>query len=205
MQKIGIYGGSFDPVHIGHIRIAETFIKALNLERLIVIPAANPPHKPGTTATGFHRYNMLKIACALLKDGDKIEISPIEINRRGKSYTCDTAIELRALYPNAELYLCMGLDMFVTLASWHNPQVIFDNTVICTVGRDGESHQQYVQYVIYSKKYTDSYNARTLYIPMKPIDISSGEIRESLAREEDVSDRLPLGIPEYIVENRLYR
>ena len=195
-QRIGIYGGSFDPVHNGHIILANHFIKHLNLDCLIIIPTVNAPHKDGAIADANHRYIMLKLA---YNNIDKVHISDIEINRKGKSYTSDTILELRKLYQNDKLYLCMGEDMFITLDSWHKPNIIFEHCIICVVPR--ESNKKYIDF---SYKFKENYNANIKIIKMEPIDISSTDIRNQLKQNKNAQSKLPKNILEYINKNNLY-
>ena len=129
MERIGIYGGTFNPPHIGHIQAAIQAVQTLNLEKLLVIPDRIAPHKvmPGNSATPQQRLDMLRIA---LDGGDRIEVSDIELNREGPSYTYETILQLRKTYPEARLVLLMGTDMFLSFHTWRNPRIILDNAML---------------------------------------------------------------------------
>ena len=119
VRKIAMYGGSFDPIHNAHVNIAQAFIKKLKLDKLLFIPAGQAPHKAGSDAApDRHRLAMCELAVTNVK---KAEVSDIELKRQGKSYTADTLSELSQLYPDSELYLIMGADMFMTLDTWYKP------------------------------------------------------------------------------------
>ena len=109
MKKIAMFGGSFNPPHIGHLELAQAFIDRLSLDKLLLIPVFSPPHKSGSEmASAQHRLNMCKL---LEKYNNKIEVSDIEVIRGGSSYTVDTLKALQALYPDDELFLIIGADM----------------------------------------------------------------------------------------------
>ena len=143
-MKIGIFGGTFNPPHLGHLAAAEAAIGALGLDKLYIVPASIPPHKelPEGTPAPEHRLSMAaKLADALLLP-EKLEVSSLELDREGKSYTADTLAALHAEYPGAELWLLMGTDMFLTLHLWHDPEAILKLAGVCAFGRaeqDGEA------------------------------------------------------------------
>ena len=124
-MKIGIYGGTFDPPHLGHMEAARTALEQMNLDRLIIIPDCEPPHKDlaEEAATPQQRLEM----AALMADGlgPRAEVSDLEIRREGKSYTAETLEELHRLYPQDQFYLLMGEDMFLTVEHWYRPETIF--------------------------------------------------------------------------------
>ena len=129
MERIGIYGGTFNPPHTGHIQAAKQAVEALGLSKLLVIPDRIAPHKvmPGNSATPQQRLDMLRIA---LKDSTGIEVSDIELNREGPSYTYETILQLREEYPDATLILFMGTDMFLSIHTWKNAEIILENATL---------------------------------------------------------------------------
>ena len=142
-MKIGIYGGTFDPIHRGHMAAAQTAAKLLELDKLLLIPAGIPPHKHKSSggANGAQRMEMTSIAADRLGLKIPVEVLDLELKREGKSYTSDTLRELRKQYPKDELWLLMGTDMFLTLQNWHEPKTIMKLAKICAFGRtesDGE-------------------------------------------------------------------
>ncbi len=134
MARIGIYGGSFNPPHLGHVLAAKEFQRTLNLDRMLFIPAAVPPHKilsPGSP-DGQERMALLKIAVRNLPFA---EVDDLELQREGISYTVDTLRALRTKYPNDELFLCVGTDMFLTFDTWYHPQEI------CSLAKIAMAHR----------------------------------------------------------------
>ena len=202
-MKIGIYGGTFNPPHLGHMAAAQTAIAALNLDKLLLVPAAIPPHKalPQGTPAPEHRLAMVeKMADAMRLPA--VEVCPIELHRQGPSYTSDTLEELRARYPGAELWLLVGTDMFLTLHLWHQPEEIFRLAGVCAFGRterDGEAvfapQRDYLAH---------TFGARLTTITLPGlVDISSTRLRELLGRGEGREYLLP-AVYGYILMNRLY-
>lgn len=126
MERIGIYGGTFNPPHAGHIQAAKQAVTALNLDKLVIVPTSIAPHKaiPEHSPTPRQRLEMLRIAAA---DCPKAEVSDIELNRGGISYTFQTVSELKERYPDAELILLMGSDMFLCFDQWKQPDDILKN------------------------------------------------------------------------------
>ena len=202
-MKIGIYGGTFNPPHLGHMTAAQTAIAALNLDKLLLVPAATPPHKalPQGTPAPEHRLAMVeKMADAMRLPA--VEVCPIELHRQGPSYTSDTLEEIRAQYPGAELWLLVGTDMFLTLHLWHQPEEIFRLAGVCAFGRterDGEAvfapQRDYLAH---------TFGARLTTITLPGlVDISSTRLRELLGRGEGREYLLP-AVYGYILMNRLY-
>ena len=181
-MKIGIYGGTFNPPHLGHMAAARTAAAVLGLDKLILIPAATPPHKqlPDGSPTPNQRLDIVRLMADNLGLPGVAEVSDLELARPGKSYTSDTLRALRDQYPEAELWLLMGTDMFLTLQYWHEPEVILELAGICAFGRteqDGEAlfapQREYLQ---------KTYNARVTTVTLPGlVDISSTDLRDMLA------------------------
>lgn len=203
--KIGIFGGTFNPPHLGHLAAARTAIGALELDKLLIIPAAIPPHKalPEGTPAPEHRLAMAaKLADALLLP-EKVEVSPIELERPGKSYTSDTLAWLKEEYPDAQLWLLMGTDMFLTLHLWHEPAAILKLAGVCAFGRteqDGE--EVFAPQREHLAKTFPGARITTITLPGL-VDVSSTRLRELLA-EGKGAEYLHPSVYGYILMNRLY-
>ena len=208
-MKIGIYGGTFNPPHLGHLEAARTAVKVLELDKLILIPAAVPPHKalPEGTPEGAHRLAMTeRMADALSMDAllrpKVVQVSTLELEREGKSYTADTLRAIRAQYPDAQLWLLMGTDMFLTLHLWHDPEVITQLAGICAFGRTEQDGEEL--FAPQREFLSQKYQAQIVTITLPGlVDVSSTRLRELLARGEGQEYLLPQ-VYGYILMNRLY-
>ncbi len=203
MMRVGIFGGAFDPVHKGHIMLAESCVKDVGLDLLIVIPTANPPHRDGLpVASGEKRIKMLSLAFAEFKN---VYISDIEFHRKKKSYTYDTLMELERqnfikFSPNCdELFLLTGADEFMNFHKWYRYKDILDLVTLYTVARCGVSKNDiysYAKNVLKSDKY---------YISDKEeLQVSSSEIREKIKNKEDFSHLLNGKVYNFIETEGLY-
>lgn len=199
MERIGIFGGTFNPPHIGHIQAAQQAITALGLSRLLLIPDRIAPHKqlPENSPTPEQRLDMLRIAAA---DCPQIQVSDIELCREGVSYTVETVTALKKLYPRAELVLLMGTDMFLSFDSWKNARKILKNTTLGVFCR-GEKNEQTA--IKEKRSELQRQGAKVELVKNDVIPISSTQMRRLLAFH--CADAfLPAGVGDYIRENGLY-
>ena len=197
MEKIGIFGGSFDPPHIGHIQAAKQAMQTLGLDRLLVIPVASPPHKGGCRVSAEDRLAMVRIAC---QDEPKIEVSDLEIARGGTSYSYETVGFVRGMYPDAQLYLLMGSDMFQSFLTWKYPEKILAEAtpVVFCRGDKNEKVKNQVQ-----KETLEAQGHSCVLLDNPVLEISSTQMRRMLAFH--CADRfLPEGVGEYIRAKGLY-
>ena len=199
MERIGIYGGTFNPPHIGHIQAAKQAVKALGLSKLLVIPDRIAPHKimPGNSATPQQRVDMLRIA---LTDSPEIEVSDIELNREGPSYTFETILQLKQMYPRTRLVLLMGTDMFLSFHTWKNPQIILENAMLGVFYRGDKGEAAAIEA---KKAEMEADGAEVELVKNPVIQISSTQMRRLLAFR-CAGEFLPEGVLDYIRENRLY-
>ena len=203
-MKLGIYGGTFNPPHLGHLAAAQFALDALNLDRLEFVPAAAPPHKtlPEGGPSAEQRLEMVELAADGLLLPKKVSVSGMELHRPGKSYTADTLEQLQAADPEAELWLLMGTDMFLTLQNWREPEVITRLAGICTFARtqsdSGELLETQARYL------QETFGARTCVLQLPHIvDVSSTQLRELLVRGKGREYLLP-SVYGYILMNHLY-
>lgn len=199
-MKLGLFGGTFNPPHAGHIALAKSAVRELRLSRLILMPAAVPPHKelPRETASAEERYEMTAIAASLIP---KCEASRLELERGDRSYTSDTLRELRELYPEAKLVLIVGGDMLMTLDHWREAEAIFRMASIAAAARDGEELPLLQKK---KKELEDSFGAKVRLLSHRVVPVSSSELRAKLAAGEE-TPLLPPEIGAYIRERNLYR
>lgn len=191
MQKIGLFGGTFNPIHEGHLRLARAFGKALSLDRLIVIPDHTPPHKEAQDlANGVDRYNMCRLA---VRDIPRAEVSDFEIRRDEKSYTVHTLRHFKERYPDAQLYFLMGSDMFLTVEHWYDAQSLFSLAVLCAGARLPDE----TEHLKRQEQRLRALGARTVVLDIEPLRASSTEVRERL-RIGTVDDAVPETVRRYI-------
>ena len=197
--RTGVYGGTFNPVHKGHIAAAAAFVGQMALDELIIIPTYLPPHKEADPADEpYHRLKMCELAFAGV---ERTVVSDMEIARGGRSYTVDT---LRALTsPGRELFFLCGSDMLLSFDTWREFVTIFS---LCRPDYIRRESDPEVARAIAGKnaEYQRKYGVSFIELEAEPIVISSQEIREKIMRGEDVSDYLPRDVAKYIYENQLY-
>ena len=190
-NRIGIFGGTFNPIHKAHKQIALEFIEKLGLDLLYVIPNSIPPMKQSHGVSGEERLEMLNIAF----DGcERVIVSDIEIKRGGMSYTCDTVSELRKKHPNDELFLLLGDDWINRFDRWRNYKDILNDATLVIAWRGEEDVLGYVER-LYEKS-----GKRALLLMNERIELSSTAFR--VRRDKSL---LPTGVYEYIEERGLYR
>ncbi len=199
MERIGIYGGTFNPPHIGHMHAAQQAFKLLKLDKLLLIPDRIAPHKvlPEGSATAQQRLAMLKLAAAQIPYA---QISDLELRREGASYTYLTVEELKAQYPNAQLVLIMGTDMFLSFLTWRNPQIIWENATIAVLYR-GEKDE--IEQISKHIAELESMGAKVELLQNEITAISSTDLRRMIAFQ-CADPYLPDGVGKYIRDNGLY-
>ena len=199
MGNIAIYGGSFDPPHKGHALLAENLAKECNADKVIIIPAYSSPFKDGTVATGTDRLAM----CRHTFTSPLFEISSIEINREGKSYTVDTLKDIKKYYPDDELFLFMGDDMFLSLANWYKYKELLSLCTIVTAARTED-----LRYLSEMKTYAITklglHEGEYIISKEKPLEVSSTLLRTMLKNRLDTSKYLTYDTISYIKKRGLY-
>ncbi len=198
-MRIGIYGGTFSPVHRGHVAAAKAFMEQMWLDILYVIPTGISPHKQMKgDATPADRLEMCRLAFG---DMDGVIVSDMEIRREGKSYTVDT---LRELYdPENRLFFLMGTDMLLTLGSWREPEKIFELCYPVYIRREADAS---LDDAIVAKitEYHQKYGKVVRRITAPPIDLSSSTVRAVVAQGKSVAGLVPPAVERYIREKGLY-
>lgn len=188
-MRLGIFGGSFDPVHNGHLRLAECCARQAGLDAVWFVPAAVSPFKPnGPVASNADRVAMLRLA---LEGRPGLQVSTLEIDRGGVSYTVDTLRQIHEDQPDTELFFLMGADSLHDLPSWHEPEKILRLATPLVVQRPGEPEPK-----------TDLPHER---VEMPPMDVSSSGLRERLANGDPCEGLLPDGVAAYVTDRGLYR
>ena len=201
-MKTGIYGGSFNPIHKGHLTAAMSAARQLGLDRLFLIPASVPPHKQlsADSATPQQRLEMTVLATAEMDC--KVEVLDIELRRTGKSYTSDTLRELKAQYPEDELWLLMGTDMFLSFHTWHEPDVILSLASLAAFSRTEEGEDE--EFAAQEKFLEETFGANVVTLRNPDvIEISSTEVRAALPAG-DGEEYLTAAVYGYILRHGLY-
>jgi nicotinate-nucleotide adenylyltransferase len=212
-MKIGILGGTFNPIHNAHLRVAETVLDRLALDRIIFIPAANPPHKELADEISFeHRKNMVERAIA---DNPHFAVSDIEQQRGGRSYSVDTLRELRHAFPSDELFFIIGSDSFLAISSWFNIAEIFTLANIVVVERPEAAISDLIAplpvaissefcYIPTEMRLTHRSGFSVFYLPDTPLAISSSVVRQLLREGRSIRYLVPDRVARYISEQRIY-
>ncbi len=197
MKKIAIYGGSFDPPHEGHKLLAENLSENCGAHKVLIIPTAMSPFKNTSGATAAQRYEMSKLAFT----EPVFEVSDIEINRGGKSYTVDTVNKVKELYPDSELYLFMGDDMFLSLDKWYKYEEIVSKCVIVAACRT-ERLEKLQSMKAFARDVLRLGEGRVIFCESVPVEISSTTIRENV--KNNCFDYIKADVAEYIKAKGLY-
>lgn len=225
-KKVGIIGGTFDPIHCGHLNIARLMGEKFALERIIFMPALAPPHKDNEEISAFsHRYAMVERA---IEPEKTFCISALEAQRQGRSYTIDTLRQLRTLHPHATLYFLMGMDSFAQLDSWKEYNRLFEYSNIVVAQRPGTptyarredlpvALRHLFCYDAARNSFTYAGNAKKPVAPSSPdhgnlyflrgacMDISSTEIRHRVQHNQPLDGMVPAAVQEYIARHGLYK
>lgn len=186
-MRTGVLGGTFDPIHLGHLAAARAAMDCAGLDRVIFIPAAVPPHRPATAADAHDRLEMTRLAT----EGEKgFEVSDVEIRRAGVSYTVDTLRELHRLYPEDELFLILGWDAAKLFATWREPAAVRKLASLIIVTRPGSGAPTVTSDVVCERPTPD---------------ISASALRRRLSRGQGVTEMLPPAVADYVARRGLYR
>lgn len=195
-MRIGILGGTFDPIHVGHLAAARVAMECAHLDRVVFVPSATPPHRGPAEADADERLAMTRLAI----EGHKgFDVSDLEVRRGGRSYTVDTVRELKALHGGDDLFLILGWDAARLFSSWHEPEAVRAEASVVVISRPGTS----------APRAADIEAAgldpeRTILCTGETPDISASELREDIARGEQVGDCLPPPVARYIASHGLY-
>jgi nicotinate-nucleotide adenylyltransferase len=201
-MRLGIYGGSFDPIHLGHLLVAENCREQQKLDEVWFIPAATSPHKrQRAPAEGHHRIEMLQLAVG---GHEPFQISTIEIDRGGVSYTVETLEQLHVENPAREMFLLLGADALADLPTWKNPKRICELAlplVVCRAYAPEPDFAVLVEFMSHERIAA----AQAAQVKMPPIGIASSDIRRRIAAGKSIRFRTPRAVEKYIETHGLYR
>ena len=197
MADIGIMGGTFDPIHLAHLKIAESAKKQLSLDKVLFLTSGNPPHKKGKAVTDKKLRNEM-VAAAIFRHKD-FELCDYEVFKKDYSYTSETLEYLKTKNPLDNLYLIIGEDSLAYLEKWHEPETIVKNSIIAVFARGENSDLDFE-----IKRIKSLLNAKIKVIEAPRYDLSSTEIRERIKNGKDISELVPKAVVDIIKREKLY-
>ncbi len=198
MQRLGIFGGTFDPIHHGHLIVAEVMLEELGLDRVLFLPAGQPPHKVGRPITPVHhRVTMLYLA---LQGNPRFGVSLVDVQRPGPCYTVDSLRLLRAEYPEAELVFLMGEDSLRDLPTWHQPDRIAEQALLGVALRP---EVEVDLEAVFAR--VPSARDRVVLVRVPLIQIAASDIRRRVAEGRTIRYQVPRPVEQYIAHHGLYR
>jgi nicotinate-nucleotide adenylyltransferase len=200
MPNKGLFGGTFDPIHFGHLYIAEEALYKLNLDSILFMPTGNPPHKTDREVTeAYIRYELVSMA---IKDEERFNLSSFEIDEKGLSYTYKTLDYLKNKEPDTNWFLVTGVDCLMELDLWKNVDDIFKLCTLVVFNRLGYEKDN----ILKQKKIVEErYNIKIIFLDINPLDISSTNIKKMLKEGRNVNHLLPLNVLNTISELGLYK
>lgn len=197
MKKIGLFGGSFNPIHKGHINLACSIMETLNLDKVIFIPSGEAPHKSSSEyANAADRLEMCRLA---VSEYPFFEVSDFEINREGKSYSIYTVKHFKKLYPDDKLYLMVGSDMLIFFDKWFEYKEILKNVTLAAVSREGTDFDVLKHTAENLRKYGE-----IIVVNNRAFPVSSTILRKMIKNNEDISCYLDEKVVKYIMLKKLY-
>ncbi len=199
MKKIGIMGGTFNPIHNGHLFLAENAYEQIGLDQILFMPSKNPPHKAKPEMiTDQQRVDMINLA---IQDNSHFTLSTVEMEREGYTYTADTLTLLSKQNLEVRYYFIVGADSLFMMHQWHEPQVIFD---LCTVVAATRDHVDGTKLAAQAELLKEQFHADIQLISMPTIQIASADIRSRVAQNKTIRYYLPDQVARYISQHRLY-
>ena len=190
-MRIGLFGGTYNPIHTGHLIVAQDIVRKLKLDKMIFIPCGVPPHKVGyDMLSSEHRYNMVKLA---IKDDPEFEVSDIEVKRDGKSYSIDTAMYFKKKYPDARIFFIIGADILPALHTWKDIDKLINECEFVIMTRPNHK--------------TRAAKVRNVghFLDVRDVEVSSTEIRSLIRSGRGIRYMVPREVEKYINEHKIYR
>ena len=192
-KRIGIFGGTFDPIHLGHLIVARQAAEKLGLDQVVFIPAGQPPHKGGEKLSPARdRYQMVRLA---VRGDGLFRVSDIEIRSKNASYTVNTLKALKSKYKTAGLFLLLGMDQAVLLSTWKEPKELFDLATVCVLSRPG----------FFRNEVEPRWRKMLRFLPVSLIDISATVIRDRVRRSQPIRNLVPESVSRYIKNKKIYQ
>ncbi|MGL4911394.1 MAG: nicotinate-nucleotide adenylyltransferase [Romboutsia sp.] len=198
-MKVGIMGGTFDPVHYAHLATAEFIRDKYKLDKILFIPSGNPPHKKSNITSKYHRYNMVNFATM---NNEDFLVSDLEIKREEKTYTIDTLKYLKETYKKIQIYFITGADAICDIETWKDVDENFKLATFIAATRPGISLLRAQEKI---ENLRNKYNANIINVYVPSLDISSTYIRDQLKANKSVRYLVPEDVEKYIHDNQLYK
>lgn len=199
-RRIGLMGGTFNPIHIAHLILAENAYWQYDLDEVVFLPNGIPPHKRNAhIAPDEDRLAMVQLA---VEGIPYFSVSDMEIRRKGLSYSSDTLLELKSAHPECEYYFIMGGDSIEQIDSWHSPDIILANCIVLAAIRDQKDDAEFDQQIA---ALTEKYDARICKLTIPRLELSSSEIRKRVKDGMPVRFMLPQAVWDYMMERKLYK
>lgn len=201
MRKIGILGGTFNPIHNGHIHIGKEALKALALDEVIFVPTGRPRHKlnDASLLNENLRYRMVGLA---IQGHEGFSISDYEINKKGFSFTYETLKYFSEIYKDSHLYFISGADCLINIYKWKNVADIFKRATLVVFNRPGFSKEDILAQ---KKKVEEDFNTEIIFLDVEPLEISSTDIRKAVKNQDEITDIIPKSVMNFIKEHNLYK
>lgn len=198
-RRIGVMGGTFNPIHMGHLILAEHAWDEFGLDEVLFMPSARPPHKTKGVLPDEIRKDMVMLA---IEENEHFTFSSMEYERDGITYTIDTIRELKKENPTDTFYFIIGADSFYDLESWSSPKELMQETEFLVATRDGHTKEELEQH---RKRLEEKYQAKISFISFPMLDISSSSIRKRVLEGKSIRYYVPRKVKDYIYEKQLYQ
>ncbi len=198
-KSIAVIGGAFDPVHFGHLAAAQTVYENFDVEKVVLMPLGDAPHKEASAAPAEERYKMVLEA---VKDNPAFAVSDMEVRRKGKTYTVDTVQEIKDINPDIDIYFVMGADELEAIDTWRMPEKLFELCRVIAVTRPGYNNDGLVKKI---DEVREKYGGEVYFLEIPSLDISSSGLRQKIKDGRSVKYLMPKEALKYIVEHDLYK
>lgn len=199
-KKVGILGGTFDPIHTAHLILAEAAYEQFELDTVLIMPSGDPPHKTDREITpSNHRIKMVQLA---IEDNKHFKLSTIEVERNGKTYTAETLTQLVKYNPDCRYYFIIGADSLFGIEEWRHPEIIMHSAVLLAAVREQAGMEAMKEQIEHLKA---EYQAEIYLLHTSDIEISSSAVRDKVACGESIRYYVPKDVEKYIYNNHLYR
>lgn len=200
MKKVGIMGGTFNPIHIAHLILAEHAYEQYGLDKIVFLPSKRPAYKElENVIDELYRQKMIELA---ISNNSHFEINTMEFSREGNTYTADTLIDLKSKNPDTSYYFIVGADSLFQMEQWSRPEVVFEKSIILAAQREDKSNEDVLQQMDVLKR---KYQAKIFLVKIPQIDISSSRIREAVANGRSIKYLVLESVENYIRQQQLYK